>query len=210
MGERQLPKAMDASTEEKIKSAARIIFTKKGYAAARTRDIAEESGINLALLNYYFRSKEKLFDLIMLESLQDFMHSIARVFNNEESSLEDKLHTLVTHYIDMLMSQPDLPLFVLSELKRNPGDLMIKLNLKENLMHSVFLRQIKEAMTTGKIQRMHPLHFIMNVMGLIVFPFVASPLIKSIGDLSQEEFITMMEQRKNLIPSWMATMMIVK
>ena len=55
------------STEEKIKEAARRVFTKKGYAATRTRDIAEESGYNLALINYYFRSKEKLFDIVMLE-----------------------------------------------------------------------------------------------------------------------------------------------
>ncbi|MDN3670454.1 helix-turn-helix domain-containing protein [Echinicola jeungdonensis] len=57
----------DDSTEGKIKTAARKVFQQKGFAAARTRDIAEEPGINLALLNYYFRSKGKLFDLIMME-----------------------------------------------------------------------------------------------------------------------------------------------
>ncbi len=65
---------INASTEEKIKEAARRVFTQKGYAATRTRDIAEESGLNLALINYYFRSKEKLFDIIMLEHLQ-IVHS---------------------------------------------------------------------------------------------------------------------------------------
>ena len=62
--------AADPSTEEKIKIAARSVFHKKGYAATRTRDIAEEAGINLALLNYYFRSKEKLIDIIMTETMQ--------------------------------------------------------------------------------------------------------------------------------------------
>ncbi len=60
----------DQSTEEKIKEAARTVFTRKGYAATRTRDIAKEANINLALLNYYFRSKEKLFGLIMMEKMQ--------------------------------------------------------------------------------------------------------------------------------------------
>ena len=68
---------VDLSTEEKIKEAAKKVFLKKGYAATRTRDIAEEAGINLALLNYYFRSKEKLFDLIMLEKLEKFFGAIA-------------------------------------------------------------------------------------------------------------------------------------
>ena len=65
--------AKDLSTEEKIKAAAKKLFTQKGFAATRTRDIAEEAGINLALLNYYFRSKEKLFELVMKENVQLFL-----------------------------------------------------------------------------------------------------------------------------------------
>ena len=116
--------AVDPSTEEKIKNAARIIFHSKGYAATRTRDIADEAGINLALLNYYFRSKEKLFDMIMLESLQGFRQSLAGVFNNEKTSLENKIETLVSNYIDLLIDQPDIPLFVLSELRTHPQKLV--------------------------------------------------------------------------------------
>jgi len=74
----------DDSTEEKIKDAARMVFTEKGYAATRTRDIAEKAGINLALLNYYFRSKEKLFDMIMLEKLMHLMKGIVQVANDPE------------------------------------------------------------------------------------------------------------------------------
>jgi len=58
---------LDESTEEKIKEAARIVFTQKGYASAKVRDIAKEADINLSLVNYYFRSKEKLFQLCMAE-----------------------------------------------------------------------------------------------------------------------------------------------
>lgn len=63
---RKLP-GTDLSTEQKIIEAARKVFTRKGYSATRTRDIAEEAGLNLALLNYYFRSKQKLFELVMAE-----------------------------------------------------------------------------------------------------------------------------------------------
>src|SRR6202007_2839144 len=90
----------DPSTEEKIKDAARVIFHRKGYAATRTRDIAEEAGINLALLNYYFRSKEKLFDIIMLESLYEFRQFMQTAFNDEKTSLESKIETMVGKYID--------------------------------------------------------------------------------------------------------------
>jgi len=70
-------KKIDLSTETKIKEAARVVFYKKGFSATRTRDIAEEAGINLALLNYYFRSKEKLFEIIMFETFSAFVQSMA-------------------------------------------------------------------------------------------------------------------------------------
>src|SRR3954468_13817719 len=93
---------VDSSTEEKIKNAARSVFHKKGFAATRTRDIAEAAGINLALLNYYFRSKEKLFNLIMMETFSGFIKSIIIIFNDETTSLENKVETIASAYIDLL------------------------------------------------------------------------------------------------------------
>ena len=71
---------MYPTTEEKIKSAARTVFHTKGFAATKTRDIAKEAGINLALLNYYFRSKEKLFQIIMMDSIHSLFQSILPIF----------------------------------------------------------------------------------------------------------------------------------
>ena len=83
-------KTKEASTEQKIKEAARKLFTQKGFAATRTRDIAEEAGINLALLNYYFRSKQKLFDLIMMENFRQFIGGLAANFTDETLTLEER------------------------------------------------------------------------------------------------------------------------
>jgi AcrR family transcriptional regulator len=196
----------DASAEEKIKNAARIIFHQKGYAAARTRDIAEEAGINLALLNYYFRSKEKLFDIIMMESLQGFLQSMVGLFNNQENTWGEKIELFVSGYIDLLMAQPDIPLFVLSELRANPVTLVAKMNLKEILMKSYFLKQFQEEIKKGKIAAMHPLHFLMNIASMVVFPFIGKPLLKNLGDLKDKEFNELMEQRKKLIPQWIKMM----
>src|ERR1700748_2737311 len=77
----------EISTEEKIKAAAKKLFTQKGFAATRTRDIAEEAGINLALLNYYFRSKEKLFELIMMENFRQFLQGIKVKFLDENMTI---------------------------------------------------------------------------------------------------------------------------
>jgi AcrR family transcriptional regulator len=85
---------LDLSTEEKIKEAAGIVFTKKGYGNARTRDIAEEAGINLALLNYYFRSKEKLFNIVMAERIDKLFGVLVPILNDESTTLEEKLEKI--------------------------------------------------------------------------------------------------------------------
>src|ERR1700760_4069048 len=90
----------EASTEEKIKEAARKLFTQNGFAATRTRDIAEEAGINLALLNYYFRSKQKLFDLIMQENFHKFLRGMTVNLQDETIGVDERVTRVVTAYID--------------------------------------------------------------------------------------------------------------
>ena len=200
----------DFSTEEKIKNAARIVFHKKGFAATRTRDIAEEAGINLALLNYYFRSKEKLFDIIILETLQGFLKLVKDGFNDETTTVENKVEAIVCNYIDLLTNNPDVPLFILSELRNNPGALIDNMGVKEIILESAFMRQFQQGLKEGKIMPMHPLQFIMSVMGMTIFPFVASPLVKGLGGLSDTEFNKLMQERKVLIPKWVKAMLKAK
>lgn len=188
----------DSTTEEKIKAAARKVFTKKGFSAARTRDIAEEAGINLALLNYYFRSKEKLFDIVMTENLQQFLLGLKGALHDEKSSLNEKVAQIAAEYIDMLKANPDLPLFVLTEMRANPEKLASNMGVKKLLYESVFFKQLMAA-TKGKI---HPFHLLINIMGMTVFPFVAAPLLQNIGSMKPEDFHAMMEDRKKMIPVW--------
>jgi len=104
------------STEEKIKAAARKVFLRKGFSATRTRDIAEEAGINLALLNYYYRSKEKLFDIVMMDNFRQFIRGISINLTDGSTPLPEKVRTIATAYIDFLIGNPDLPLFSIRTL----------------------------------------------------------------------------------------------
>ncbi len=194
----------DSSTEEKIKEAARKVFTKKGFAATRTRDIAEEAGINLALLNYYFRSKEKLFDLVMLENMQQFLMGLKGILYNEQTSLDEKIEIVVENYINLLKSHPDLPLFILSEIKANPDKFAANIGVRDILMNSFFIKQLAKA-TKGKIK---PVHILVNILGLTVFPFVARPLLKNVASLNTNDFNNLMEERKKLIPVWIKQMIL--
>ncbi|MBX2920870.1 MAG: TetR/AcrR family transcriptional regulator [Chitinophagaceae bacterium] len=201
------PKEKDITTEGKIKEAARTVFHKKGYAATRTRDIAEEAGINLALLNYYFRSKEKLFHIIMTETLSGFMQHMVVVLNDEKTTLEKKVELIAASYIDLLLRAPEVPVFILSEIRNNPAILMEKIPVKQLMFHSVFFKQHQKAVTDGRIKEPSPLHFLMNLIGLIVFPFVASPMLKKIGSIKDKDFNQLMQERKKLIPVWIKAIM---
>lgn len=194
-------KDLDLSTEEKIMEAARKVFTEKGYAAARTRDIAEESGINLALLNYYFRSKEKLFELVMFEKVNKLFGTIIPILSDEKTELEEKLDKIAESYIDLLLVNPDLPIFVLSEIRRRPEKFAQLVNAKERVTKSVFMKQL-----LARKLSISPFHILINLLGITVFPFVAKPVLsKLIGN--EEEYDSLMKQRKELIPMWIKMML---
>lgn len=198
------------STEVRILIAARNVFHRKGYAATRTRDIAEEAGINLALLNYYYRSKEKLFEMIMIETLQGFFQSIAMVFNEKDTSFEMKVEGIVTRYIDWLLKNPDVPLFIMSELRAGGGKLLQHIKVKDLLPKSEFLKQYQQGVKEGKISPVNWVHLILNITGLTIFPFVASPMIRAVGDLQPGDFEQLMQERKKLIPKWIKSILKTK
>ncbi|MDX2003188.1 MAG: TetR/AcrR family transcriptional regulator [Chitinophagales bacterium] len=196
----------DISTEERIKNAARTVFHQKGYAATRTRDIAEEAGINLALLNYYFRSKEKLFDIIMMEGLGSFVQSMTSVFNDQQTTLYEKVAAIVEGYMDLFWKEPELPVFVLSEMRRNPEVLMERMQHKQYILDSYFLKQYFEAVEKGEVEPISVFHFIMNITSLTIFPFISGPMLKAIAGLTNEQHQALMQERKKLIPQWIKLM----
>lgn len=199
----------DISTEEKIKKAARKVFQGKGYGQARTRDIADEAGINLALLNYYFRSKEKLFDIIMEESMQQMFGLIVGVVNDESTGLSKKIDLIVNRYMDSLLENPNLPLFVLSEIQANPKKLMEKIGISENLIKNNYLyKQMQEQMDKKGIEGIVPLQIFINIVSMTVFPIVGKPLLISIhSPMTEDDYNNFINDRRKLIPQWIKMML---
>ena len=202
---KSLKPVKDISTEEKIREAAQKIFTQKGFAATRTRDIAEEAGINLALLNYYFRSKEKLFEQIMTEKVQQLFSVLYPIVNDTSIKLEKKIELIVTNYIDMLMANPDLPLFVLSEVRNNPDHFREKMGVEKLMKNTDLIKQLKE-----KRPDIHPVQFMISILGMTVFTFLSKPIFQSAGLITEQEFKKLAEERKILIPKWANAMLKTK
>ncbi|UZD39718.1 TetR/AcrR family transcriptional regulator [Capnocytophaga ochracea] len=202
-----MKKTKDISTEERIKAAARKVFHQKGYAGTRTRDIAEEAGINHAMLNYYFRSKEKLFEIVMMETMAQFFKGVNLMLNDESTSLDEKIDLIVSNYVDLLLKEPELPTFILNEVRPNPQAFVEQNPIKEALTHSVLTRQYAEAVARGEITEPNLMQAILNVIGLVIFPFIAKPILTSIINIPEEQYKALMLQRKTLIPQWIKAML---
>lgn len=202
-----MKKTKDISTEERIKAAARKVFHQKGFAGTRTRDIAEEAGINHAMLNYYFRSKEKLFEMVMMETMAQFFKGVNLMLNDESTSLDEKIDLIVSNYVNLLLKEPELPTFILNEVRPNPQAFVEQNPIKEALTHSVLTRQYAEAVARGEITEPNLMQAILNVIGLVIFPFIAKPILTSIVNIPEEQYKALMLQRKTLIPQWIKAML---
>ena len=187
----------EISTEDKILLAASKVFTEKGFAGARTRDIADEAGINLALLNYYFRSKEKLFDQVMKVKIVLLFGKIIPIISNEKTTIEEKIDLASEKYFEILSKNPNLPLFVISEIQKKNSDIKSILPVEKILMNSVIIQQIKE-----KNPELNPFHFLLNFLGMTVFPFLARPIFQNFHIMNDDEFQKFVEERKTLVPQW--------
>lgn len=185
------------TTEQKIIQAANKLFTQKGYAATRTRDIAEEAGTNLALINYYFGSKENLFKKVVQEKLKMLLGAIGPVLSNEHISLEDKIRTITENYTNLLLEHEELPIFILNELTVNKVLFAeITQNTRQNAQ-PVLENQLKE-----RGVEMSATDLIINTLSMIIFPFVAKPLITSSGLVKEDEFVGFVTDRKAKIVQW--------
>ena len=198
--------AEELNTEEKIKEVAASLFMKQGFAATKTRDIAEKAGINLALLNYYYRSKEKLFNKIMMEVISVFMKSIFKIFQDEKTTLEEKFELIATKYIDRIKSNPDIPNFILNELRSRPEEFFNIIIEGKKLQELYIYKQLVESMGEEKAREINPIHIMMNLMSLTLFPFVGKPMLRLVTGVDNEQFTEMMEERKKLIPYWIMQM----
>ena len=198
------------NSEERIKAAARKVFHQKGYAGTRTRDIAEEAGINHAMVNYYFRSKEKLFQIVMIETMTYFFQGISAILNEETTSLEQKIEQVVAKYIDLLLEEPELPTFVFNEVRSNPEPFIENSPIYKALQNSVLARQYAEAVARGEVSEPNLLQIVLNVISLVIFPFITQPILIALNKIDNDQYKALMLERKKLIPQWIKAMLFVE
>lgn len=186
----------DSTTEIAILNAAREIFIRKGFDGARMQEIATEAGINKALLHYYFRSKDKLFEAVFIETFVKIVPAML-VSLNANLPLFQKIELFTSTYIDALSKNPFIPGFILHELAHNE-DRVAKLIRGTGLNPSIFIQQVNREIAEGKINEIDPRQLIVNILALCIFPFVGKPILKSVIFANNEDdFNSFIQTRKS-------------
>lgn len=196
----------DNPNEMKILQAAKKVFHKHGYDGARMQEIADEAGINKAMLHYYFRSKDKLFDAIFEEAVYKIFFMVGNILDSD-APFNKKMENFANAYISILQENPFLPAFILHELNNNGEKLQQVFKNKFAAKPMQFMAQIKQELDANGMSEIDPRHFIVNLLSMCLFPFAAKPIIKMNLGFTEEDYLKFIEDRKKLVPEFVLSSM---
>ena len=188
------------TTEDNIREAALKIFKQKGFDGSSVQDIATEAGTTKSMVNYYFRTKEKLFSEIFHNQFRNLFEGIG-AFILSDASLKEKIERIVALDIDKLCEIPDLPIFVLTEIHHNPEIIFKRLeSVRVAFGMNLLNKQIKAEAAKGTIRIVEARNLILNIQALTIYPFLGKPIFMRVHGLNEKGFNEMLQQRKKEIP----------
>jgi len=185
------------NTENQIRNAAREVFISRGFEGARMQEIADHAGINKALLHYYFRSKEKLFDAVFSEVAADLFPAVKQVIE-ADLEIKEKITFFIKLYLKTLHENPFIPAFVINTLNTNPGR-FLKYIKKSGLNPMYLQKQIDDEAARGLIRAVKAEHLVVNIIAMCIFPFVGRPIVQNIFDMNNDQYQAYLESRQTEI-----------
>ncbi|MCC6930629.1 MAG: TetR/AcrR family transcriptional regulator [Gemmatimonadaceae bacterium] len=191
----------DLETRERILAAAHRVFLAQGTAKARTADIAREAGVNKALLHYYFSTKATLADAVFAQAIADFMPRLFSLLGDPAISLHDKIHALVQEQTDFHSARPYLAGYVVSEMYTEPDRLPTLMTARGRPPLEALRQQLDAEAAAGRMRPISVEVFVVNLMALLVFPFMARPMLTAMLRLDDRRFPAFVEERRRLLPS---------
>lgn len=199
----------DQDTEERILDAAHAVFLRRGTAGARMQEVADEAGVNKALLHYYFRNKDQLAQAVFRRALGSLLPEALEVLRSD-ASVEEKVTAIVALEVDILRQNPFLPGYLLGELTHHPERVHaifesvvgMELGHMGAEVRGTLRAQLEAEARAGRMLRIEPEDFMMNLISLAIFPFAAQPLLRLVLDVDEGGFNALMEARKERVPDF--------
>lgn len=189
-------KCVTQSSEEKIKKAAKSVFLKKGFTGTTARDIAEAAGMNIALTNYYFRSKEKLFLEIFRDLFAMYCENTLEILK-KPISLKEKLINLIEVDYQLMKNEPSLVLFIMNEIHRDPINILPELTQMKEALSLHFSAEIAEEVKLGRMRNIEVEHLMPMLLGSLQFVFICKNMQMKMNNLTETEFDNFTENHKN-------------
>lgn len=177
----------DGKTQEKILESAKIVFMQYGLYGARMQDIADRAGINKALLHYYFRNKEKLFDAVFEGALEKYFDQMT-VIGDISLPLKERVYRYIDNIFDFFSEYPQMSIFIIKEISVNPELFRQKVEGFKRAKGPFLIDALRTAMGKGEIEAFDPVTFLMNLHSLCAYPFLASPIFKAIAEKAGESW----------------------
>lgn len=192
----------EQDTRERLLEAAHRVFLRAGTAKARTQDIANEAGVNKALLHYYFGTKAALADAVFEQQMVRFMPRIFGILGSTSLEIGAKVRQIVHEQIDFYRLHPYLLGFLVAELHTEPGRIARLLAPAGTPPVAVLDAQLRRAADAGEIRRVPVEQFVTTLMGAIAFPFLLQPILANFLSLHGDRFDVFLEERKQWLPDF--------
>lgn len=190
----------DLSTEVKIREAAKRVFIAKGFDGCSIREIAKEAGMNVALVNYYFRSKGQLFQLIFRAALEDFMLSMTEVFGTEGIALEDKMRIFIDREFEFLTRHPELPGFIIMEMSRTDNEPRMNMDwMHDQVASTGIFQEVVKAQEEGTMRKIDLCNVALILLSNCHYPYLGKNIVQSVMCVPEEQYDEKLVQHKQLV-----------
>ena len=185
-------------TEKLIKETAKRVFFQKGLLNATTQQIADEAGVNRALIHYYFRSRDQLFKAILEEAVNETRNKVDSIFNSDEP-FKVKISKYLDVFIDRNAEFPYMQNFIITEIMQDPEKMKEHFSRKRNHMLKHIVPPLTKEIESGNMEAIDPEHFIVNMMSMCSYPLVAKPFIQNMFSYDDKMYRKFLKERKQVI-----------
>lgn len=202
-------KCVTEKSEDKIREAAKRVFLKKGFDGTTSRDIAKEADMNIALTNYYFRSKEKLFLEIFKDVLEEYFQDMLTILN-KDIDIKDKISELIDNDFEKMKKAPDLVIFIMNEMHKAPQRLFPDMSIFRQVRETRLKKQLEEGVANGTLRAMDLEHILPLIKCGVEFIFMGREIHKELFQMTDTEFEKYAQEQKEHIKAMVCNYLVLK
>ena len=154
-----------------ILAAAEIEFATNGFAATRTESIAARANVVKGLIFHYFKSKEGLYEAVLVRAYQPFIEALDKSLDKKNNAT-DALLDFVERLLAAMTAHPLSPVIFMLESIQGGGEHFRKLGMPS--LYSRLEALLKKGVASGEFRDIDPGHGAINIIGLCGFYFCAA------------------------------------